>query len=630
MKKINNINLLYGLFAILIIVGCSSDSENDGPTLSVQPSTITLEADGSGKTISVTSNTSWTVRADDSWVKYSPTGGTGGSSITVSALVNTGDERSSKLTLSDKTGRATAEVHITQKKADSSTPTPTSEPALTVKPSSISFSSSAGSNTFVIESNISWTVRSDQTWCTVNTSSGSNNATITVNVTENTSTSARNATITVSSDKVSSVQISISQSGANPTLQVNKSELPFNASGGSDTFIVTSNTSWSITSNQTWCTINTSSGSNNATIIVKVSENTSTQARSAIITVGYNNNSVTISVNQEAAEASLILSTTSVSFPYSPSGKSVTIKSNTSWKASSSENWLTVSPSQGNGNGTLTLTVLENTTNSERNAIVTVDYDNTNATIAVSQEASYSETRIGTDIICTLYGVSFKMIGVNGTSFYMGATEEQEDDAFKNESPSGEVALESYYICETEVTQELWQAVMGFNPSWFFGLKRPVESVSWNDCQEFIIKLNELTGQRFRLPTEAEWECAARGAHGWRGGYFKYAGSDTINDFAWYNDNSNGVTHDVALKSPNEIGLYDMSGNVEEWCQDWYGEYDLYDGRAVLNPTGPSSGNYRVIRGGGFDESAIFCRVSARSIGVPDRKSNRVGLRLAR
>ena len=210
MKKDVIPSFFFGLCSILLFTNCPGDPVDDGPTLTVTPSTITLEADGSGKTISVTSNTSWAVRADDSWVKYSPTGGTGGSSITVSASVNTGDERSSKLTLSDKTGRATAEVHITQKKADSSTPTPTSEPALTVKPSSISFSSSAGSNTFVIESNISWTVRSDQTWCTVNTSSGSNNATITVNVTENTSTSARNATITISSDKANSMQVSIS------------------------------------------------------------------------------------------------------------------------------------------------------------------------------------------------------------------------------------------------------------------------------------------------------------------------------------------------------------------------------------------------------------------------------------
>ena len=542
MKIRTFLNILLGQCAILFLISCGGDSETDGPTLSVNPMAITLEADGTGQSISVSSNTSWTAVPRDSWLKCSPAGGTGGKNITVSADINTGDERSTKLILSDKTGRVTAEVRITQKKGDSPTPTPNPDQTLSVNPSSLNFNSSAGSNTFTIESNTSWTVRSDQTWCTVNTSSGSNNATITV----------------------------------------------------------------------------------------KVSENTSTLARSAIINVGYGNNSAIISVNQEAAKDYLTVSTTSVSFTCNAGGNKITINSNTSWKTSSSEKWLTVSPSQGTGNGTLTLTVTDNTSNSERNALVTIDYGDTNATIAVTQEASYSENRIGTDINCTLYGVSFKMIGIDRTSFDMGATDEQGDDASKDESPSGEVILESYYISETEVTQELWQAVMGFNPSWFFGLKRPVENVSWNDCQEFIIKLNELTGQRFRLPTEAEWECAARGAHDYRGGYFKYAGSNTINDVAWYNDNSNGETHDVALKSPNEIGLYDMSGNVEEWCQDWYGEYDLHVGRGELNPTGPSSGNYRVIRGGSFSIWANYCRVSARSYYEPDRKYYWTGLRLAR
>ena len=200
-KKSTILNTLLGLCAILFLTNssCGSDPDVDGPTLSVQPTTITLEADGTGKTISVTSNTSWTVRADDSWVKYSPTGGTGGSSITVSASYNTGEERYTKLTLTDKTGRATTEVRVIQKKEDSSSPTPTDQ-TLTVNPSSLSFSSSAGSNTFSIESNTSWTVKSDQAWCTVNTTYGSNNSTITVKVTENTSLTDRSATISVCYD----------------------------------------------------------------------------------------------------------------------------------------------------------------------------------------------------------------------------------------------------------------------------------------------------------------------------------------------------------------------------------------------------------------------------------------------
>lgn len=220
MKKDVIPSIFFGLCSILLFTNCPGDPVDDGPTLSVQPTSITLEADGTGKTVSVTSNTSWTVRADDSWVKYSPTGGTGGSSITVSASVNTGDERPSKLILSDKTGRATAEVTIIQKKGD--TPTPTPDPTLTVKPSSLSFSSSAGSNTFTIESNTSWTVKSDQDWCTINTTSGSNNSTITVNVTENTNPTDRSATISVGYDLANSsetepISVKISQKGADGT-----------------------------------------------------------------------------------------------------------------------------------------------------------------------------------------------------------------------------------------------------------------------------------------------------------------------------------------------------------------------------------------------------------------------------
>ena len=543
MKKDVIPSIIFGLCSILLFTNCPGDPVDDGPTLTVTPSTITLEADGSGKTISVTSNTSWTVRADDSWVKYSPTGGTGGSSITVSASVNTGDERPSKLILSDKTGRATAEVTITQKKGDSPTPTPTptQDPTLTVNPSSLSFSSSAGSNTFVIESNTSWTVSSDQTWCTINTSSGSNNATITVNVIENTSTSARNATITVSPDKASSVQISISQSGANPTLQVNKSELPFNAAGGNGTFSITSNTNWSITSDQDWCILSTSTGSNNVTITVTILENTSRVSRSAVITV-------------KASDIVL--------------------------------------------------------------------------TIAVTQEGSTPAERERT---FTVGGVQFKMIRVDGGTFTMGATSEQSDDAWDDEKPTHQVTLSSYYIGETEVTDELWEAVMNTNPS---SSKSPKQGVSWEDCQDFITKLNSLTGENFRLPTEAEWEFAARGGNKSRG--YKYAGSDNVDDVAWCPKNTYDP-HPVATKQPNELELYDMSGNVREWCNDWYGSYSS---TAQTNPTGPTSGSYRVFRGGSFEyydnerkyTSDLYtndCRISRRQYSIISSHGYDQGFRLA-
>ena len=225
----------------------------------------------------------------------------------------------------------------------------------------------------------------------------------------------------------------------------------------------------------------------------------------------------------------------------------------------------------------------------------------------------------------TVHGVAFKMVRVVGGTFQMGATSEQGSDADSDETPVHSVTLSDYYIGQTEVTQELWEAVMGSNPSYFKGdNQRPVEKVSWNDCQEFIEKLNRLTGKNFRLPTEAEWEYAARGGNKSRG--YKYSGSNNPDAVAWYDDNSGSKTHPVATKQSNELGLYDMSGNVYEWCQDWYGGYKS---NSQTNPTGASRGRDRVVRGGSWSDGAWGVRVSLRNFDAPDYRSYGSGLRLA-
>ena len=224
----------------------------------------------------------------------------------------------------------------------------------------------------------------------------------------------------------------------------------------------------------------------------------------------------------------------------------------------------------------------------------------------------------------TVGGVSFKMIAVEGGTFQMGSPE-SDAEAYDDEKPQHEVTLSNYYIGETEVTQELWEAVMGSNPSYFVGPKLPVENVSWDDCQAFIGKLNAQTGKTFRLPTEAEWEYAARGGKKSKG--YTYSGSNTIAEVAWYGKNSNNETHDVALKAPNELGIYDMSGNVGEWCQDRYGA-TYYENSSTTDPQGPASGTYRVLRGGGWDGSAWGCRVAIRGYTNPGNGYNDSGLRL--
>ena len=228
----------------------------------------------------------------------------------------------------------------------------------------------------------------------------------------------------------------------------------------------------------------------------------------------------------------------------------------------------------------------------------------------------------------TVNGVSFDMMKVEAGTFTMGATPEMED-ACDDEKPAHQVTLtNNYYLGKTEVTQALWKAVMGSNPSYFKGDNKPVERVEWDDCQTFISKLNAATGKNFRLPTEAEWEFAARGGNNSK--HYQYSGSDNIDDVAWYDDNSDDhieeETHDVATKQPNELGMYDMSGNVWEWCNDWYGDYSS---SSQTNPTGPNSGSRRVFRGGCWDYDARDCRSSYRSYFTSDFRFNFLGLRLA-
>jgi formylglycine-generating enzyme required for sulfatase activity len=278
------------------------------------------------------------------------------------------------------------------------------------------------------------------------------------------------------------------------------------------------------------------------------------------------------------------------------------------------------------GEGTATITCMA------------VDGSGVTATCEVTVGNQTPTPQPGGTTTYTVNGVSFKMVSVTGGTFLMGAQKTSsgsanyDTDADDDEAPVHNVTLSDYSIGETEVTQALWTAVMGSNPSYFKGDNHPVEKVSWNDCQEFITKLNQATGQTFRLPTEAEWEFAARGGTKSQG--YKYSGSNTIDDVACYTVNSydKGTsspdygTHVVGTKQPNELGLYDMSGNVWEWCQDWKGDYSS---SAQSNPTGATSGSSRVSRGGSWNNTARGCRVTYRSYSSPTSTRNNLGFRLA-
>ena len=286
--------------------------------------------------------------------------------------------------------------------------------------------------------------------------------------------------------------------------------------------------------------------------------------------------------------------------------------------------WLERAAQEGNPNALATLELLDNKTSlteAKRRELAAMEQREREQLQAKSK--GNSDPSQGTNRTFTVGGVSFTMVAVEGGTFTMGATSEQGGDAYSDEKPAHKVTVSSFHIGQTEVTQELWEAVMGSNPSRFKGSNRPVESVSWNDCQEFLSRLNRITGKRFRLPTEAEWEFAARGGNLSKG--YKYSGSNNINDVAWYKYNDS-TTHPVAIKQPNELDIYDMSGNVWEWCSDWYG---AYSSSPQTNATGPSSGSGRVSRGGSWHCNAGSCRVARRHKRSLFNRGDFLGLRLA-
>ena len=250
--------------------------------------------------------------------------------------------------------------------------------------------------------------------------------------------------------------------------------------------------------------------------------------------------------------------------------------------------------------------------------------------INVEGNATYTAifvVNIHTGIAC-IDALAEDMIKVQGGTFKMGAASD-DNDALEDEKPQHSVTLSDFYICKYEVTQELWLALMDSATSYWQsqmgkGTKYPAYGISGNDCDTFIQRLNAITGLKFRLPTEAEWEYAARGGNKSRS--CRYAGGNEIGNVAWYTRNSDFKTHPVMRKNANELGIYDMAGNVFELCSDWY-DAKYYTQSKAVNPQGPSSGNFRVCRGGCWSFFDVQCRVSSRFYTFPEGVAN-IGFRL--
>lgn len=355
----------------------------------------------------------------------------------------------------------------------------------------------------------------------------------------------------------------------------------------------------------------------------------------------------------------LTLSSYSESFKAEGESKTITVNASAEWHIGTQPDASWVSYAI-NGDR-LTIKVSPNPRTTKRTDYFTVKCGDNEKRFDITQAAATPTTPPATSSNAqtfTVKGVTFKMIRVQGGTFTMGCTSEQGSDCDYDESPAHNVTLSDYYIGQTEVTQALWRAVMGGNPSHYEGDNRPVEKVDWYDAVEFCNKLSSALGLRpyysinksvqdpnnsnsndekkyivtinsgangFRLPTEAEWEYAARGGN--KTNRYKYAGSDNIDYVAWYIKTTNDSgTKPVKRKSPNELGLYDMSGNVWEWCWDWYGNYS---GNSQTNPTGPYAGSARVSRGGSWNFHASSCRVSDRIHDTPVLRYYNLGFRLA-
>jgi formylglycine-generating enzyme required for sulfatase activity len=292
---------------------------------------------------------------------------------------------------------------------------------------------------------------------------------------------------------------------------------------------------------------------------------------------------------------------------------------------SSSRNPTTSNSKVRSGSGTGSFTA--NITGLEDNTTYYVRaYAINEAGTAYGDEQSFKTEIKKVSFTETTAGLNLEMVFVKGGTFEMGCTSEQ-SDCDDDEKPVHSVTVDDFYIGKYEVTQAQWKAIMGSNPSHFddCGSNCPVENVSWNDVQEFIEKLNQKTGKNYRLPTEAEWEYAARGGGKSKG--YKYAGSNSIGTVAWYDDNSGSETHPVGQKQANELGIYDMSGNVWEWCSDWY-DSDYYSSSPRNNPAGPSSGSRRVLRGGSWGSRGRICRVANRNNLSPGSSYSNSGFRL--
>ena len=392
------------------------------------------------------------------------------------------------------------------------------------------------------------------------------------------------------------------------SLSVSNNELVYSVDGGEQIVYINTDDKWDSYCQEDWVLVRQQH--NRIRVIVDANTLGTERVAKIQITNGNNIKEETV-VTQEGVKLTVEKNTLEVR--NTNEVFIIPIKCNTNWNIENDNEWIEIQKEEAD----FKMKVLQNYQMQNRTGKITIKAGDLSETISIYQAASP-------------WYESIEMVTIEPGSFYMGAQKNSSEDqnfdenAYMIESPIHNVTLDKYNIGKFEVTQAQWKAAMGNNPSTIQGDNLPVENVTWEQVQEFIKLLNDKTGKNYRLPTEAEWEFAAKGGNKSEG--FKYSGFSVLGACGWYYSNSEASIHEVGSKYPNELGIYDMSGNVREWCNDWF---DYYPTDKVNNPQGPNYGNMKINRGGSWSTPAINCRNSYRHTDFPNEASHDLGFRLA-
>lgn len=633
---VSGVTLLYlFLGGALLVASCSKDSGGDGPEEPEQPKNVMLElsrsdlvfeSSGGEKTFTVSCNGNWTIDNGSSWCKTDFNSGTGNLTVTVTADVYSGmEDRNTNLTV--KAGDKTQVLGVTQKCKD----------AILLSKDKFDVPHAGETISVEVQSNITYdvTIPSEyQSWISsAPDTRGVTKASYEFVISENSGKQTREGYILFSGNSVQDT-VRIYQADR---LVLTEPVCYASHEGGEITVELMTNINYDVripSSASSWIHRVETRALRTDRLHFSVSENKGRDVREALVVVKDRNSKLSDTLRVCQYGKGLIVSQQNYFVPRAGKTISVEVKGGIEYGVtipSAFQSWIASAGGTSSSLSDVTpktyrFAVSELEGNEEREGYIVFSGNSLTDTVYIYQGGDFTET---------IKGMSFDMVYVEGGTFQMGATSEQGSDYDSDERPVHSVTLSDYYIGKFEVTQGLWEKVMGTtirqqrdkaNSDWLLygvGSDYPMYYVNWEEAQEFCTRLGQLTGKNYALPTEAQWEYAARGGVKSRG--YKYSGSNTIGNVAWYGDNSSSSTHPVATKQPNELGLYDMSGNVWEWCSDWKG---YYSSESQSNPTGPSTGSARVLRGGSWFSDARRCRVSDRHHDDPSYRYLNFGFRV--